>query len=182
MQLMESLLFILWYCGTILVNLSGETGRKDMKLFKIFTVLFLLVLGLEGRVQAQTSTPNYWNILSEVSYKVEEDEYGELHVPEFSSKIEALEGKEITLQGFIIPFEGMFKPTHLILSSLPIDACFFCGTGGPETVAEVLMKDEIKYTARPVRIKGKLKVNRNDLNELMYVLENATFAGFADGK
>ncbi len=153
-----------------------------MKLLKILPVLLLLVIGVAENAQAQKQTSNYWNILAEVSYKVEEDEYGELYVPEFSSGITALEGKEITLQGFIIPFEGMFKPEHLILSSLPIDACFFCGTGGPETVAEVFMENEVKYTARPVRIKGKLKVNRNDLNELMYVLENATFAGYADNK
>lgn len=153
-----------------------------MKAIKIATVLVLLVCGMEMSARAQTSRPNYWNILAEVSYKVEEDEYGELHVPEFSPEIEALDGEEITLQGFIIPFEGMFKPQHLILSSLPIDACFFCGTGGPETVAEVFLKEELAYTARPVRIKGKLKVNRNDLNELMYVLEQATFAGYADGK
>jgi hypothetical protein len=153
-----------------------------MKLLKLTVVLLLLVVGVTGNVKAQDQTANYWNILAEVSYKMEEDEYGELYVPEFSSEVKELEGKEITLQGFIIPFEGMFKPMHLILSSLPIDACFFCGTGGPETVAEVFMENEIKYTARPVRIKGKLKVNRNDLNELMYVLENATFAGYADGK
>lgn len=153
-----------------------------MKALKIAAVLALLVCSMEMTAQAQPSRPNYWNILADVSYQVEEDEYGELHVPKFSPEIEALEGEEITLQGFIIPFEGMFKPQHLILSSLPIDACFFCGTGGPETVVEVFLKEELAYTARPVHIKGKLKVNKNDLNELMYVLEQATFAGYADGK
>ncbi|WP_040664189.1 hypothetical protein [Nafulsella turpanensis] len=142
-------------------------------------VLFFMSFGAIG-VLAQGGKPNYWNILSEVTYKVEEDEYGELYVPEFSEKIKALEGKEVTLQGFIIPFEGMFKPEHLILSSLPIDACFFCGGGGPETVAEVFLEEEIEFTARPVKIKGKFKINKDNLGELMYVLEEAAFVSYAD--
>lgn len=134
-------------------------------------------------MQAQPSNSNnFWNTLAKVSYQVEEDEYGELYVPEFADEVKALEGQEITLQGFIIPFEGMFKPDNLILSSLPVDACFFCGTGGPESVAQVYLREEIKYTARPVKIKGRLKINSNDINELMYVLEDASFEGFADDK
>lgn len=157
-----------------------------MKILKNVAGLGLILWLLNGNateLAAQgKSANNNWNTLAKVSYKVEQDEFGELYVPEFSSEVKELEGKEITLQGFIIPFEGMFKPKHLILSSLPIDACFFCGTGGPESVAEVYLKEEIKYTTRPVKIKGRLKINYNDINELMYVLENATFAGYADDK
>ena len=147
-------------------------------------VPFLVLLtGFFAGLRAQNSSQgNYWDILSKVEFNVQQDEYGELYVPEFSDAIKKLEGKEIVLQGFIIPFEGMLKPKHIILSSLPVDACFFCGTGGPETVAEVYLKDELKYTARPIRIKGKLKVNKDSVDEMMYVLEDAVFAGYADGK
>ena len=146
-------------------------------------LLLILLTGFSSGVNAQSNSKgNYWDTLSKVKFNVQQDEYGELYVPEFSDEIKQLEGKEIVLQGFIIPFEGMLKPKHIILSSLPIDACFFCGTGGPETVAEVYLKDEIKYTARPVRIKGKLKINKNSVDEMMYVLKDAAFAGYADGK
>lgn len=157
-----------------------------MKIFKSslgwILVFFLFAGGATELSAQQKSANNNWNTLAKVSYKVEQDEFGELYVPEFANEVKEMEGKEITLQGFIIPFEGMFKPKHLILSSLPIDACFFCGTGGPESVAEVYLKEEIKYTTRPVKIKGRLKINYNDINELMYVLENAAFAGYADEK
>lgn len=155
------------------------------KIIRNTLALFFIVLvsGFIAGLSAQSSSKvNYWDILAKVKFNIQQDEYGELYVPEFSKEIKQLEGKEIILQGFIIPFEGMLKPRHIILSSLPIDACFFCGTGGPETVAEVYLKDELKYTARPVRIKGILKINRNSLEEMMYVVENAVFAGFADEK
>src|SRR5690554_3044715 len=120
---------------------------------------------------------NVWKDLSEVSYKISEDEYGELYVPEFSDKIIALEGKEVTADGYIIPFEGMFKPEHIILSSLPLAECFFCGSGGPETVMEVMLKDPIKYTSKRVKVKGKLTLNANDPEKLMYILEDGELLG-----
>ncbi len=154
--------------------------RRYSKQVMILLLIFISSLSVS---QAQSSSrKNYWDVLSRVKFEVQQDEYGELYVPAFSKEIEELEGREIVLQGFIIPFEGMFKPKRIILSSLPVDACFFCGTGGPETVAEVYLKEEIKYTARPVRIRGKLKINKDSIEELMYVLENAVFAGYADEK
>ena len=116
---------------------------------------------------------NVWKSLSEVSYKISEDEFGELYLPEFSEKIKKLEGKEVTADGYIIPFEGMFKPEHIILSSLPLAECFFCGSGGPETVMEVMLKDPIKYTSKRVKVKGKLVLNSKDPEKLMYILNEA---------
>lgn len=114
-----------------------------------------------------------WKNLSEVTYKIGEDEFGELYVPVFSDKIQNLEGKEVTADGYIIPFEGMFKPEHIILSSLPLAECFFCGSGGPETVMEVLLKNPVKYTSKRVKVKGRLELNSKDPEKLMYILKDA---------
>lgn len=126
---------------------------------------------------AMAQQNNVWKDLSEVSYKISEDEYGELYVPEFSDKIKALEGKEVTADGYIIPFEGMFKPEHIILSSLPLAECFFCGSGGPETVMEVMLKNPVKYTSKRVKVKGKLTLNAKDPEKLMYILEEGELVG-----
>ena len=79
---------------------------------------------------------DYWEVLAGLEYEKSTDEYGEVYLPKFSQEIRALEGKEIQLSGYIIPFEGMFKPEQLIISSLPVASCFFCGGAGPESVAE----------------------------------------------
>ena len=57
-----------------------------------------------------------------------------------------MEGKNIVLEGFIVPFDGLFEPDKIILSSLPIASCFFCGGSGPETVAQIYLKESVKYT------------------------------------
>lgn len=117
---------------------------------------------------------NVWKNLSEVTYKISEDEYGELYVPVFSENITKMEGEVIEADGYIIPFEGMFKPEHMILSSLPLAECFFCGSGGPETVMEVEMASPIKYTSKRVRVRGTLTLNSKDPDKLMYIVKDAT--------
>jgi hypothetical protein len=143
-----------------------------MKNFK----LILLVLGATILSQSGllAQTQNVWRSLSEVSYKISEDQFGELYVPVFSANITKLEGKVVEADGYIIPFEGMFKPEHIILSSLPLAECFFCGSGGPETVMEVMLSSPIKYTSNRVKVRGKLTLNSKDPEKLMYILKDAT--------
>lgn len=136
------------------------------------TILTLGLLFITFIAWAQTS-PNVWRDLSEVTYKIGEDDFGELYIPVFSSKIKGLEGKVVEADGYIIPFEGMFKPEHIILSSLPLAECFFCGSGGPETVMEVMMKNPVKYTSKRVKVRGKLTLNDKDPEKLMYILVDA---------
>jgi hypothetical protein len=140
----------------------------------------LLLLLLSGSIYAQEGpkrvSSSEWNTLAKVSYKTATDQYGEVSIPIFGAEVKALEGKQIALQGYMIPLdgiEGMFKPNHFILSSLPVEACFFCGTGGPETVVEVHMKAPVKYTKEVIRLKGRLTLNGLDPYQMMYIMEDA---------
>ena len=94
-------------------------------------------------------------------------------VPVFSEEIKALEGKEITIKGYIIPVEGYKSHKEFILSAFPYNMCFFCGGAGPETVMEVYSKEPVEYTAEQVVIRGKLELNSSDINRLMYALNDA---------
>ncbi|MCE7992217.1 MAG: hypothetical protein HEP71_09565 [Roseivirga sp.] len=148
---------------------------------KLLTVCALVVLTVSAKAQeVKASGAKLWKTLEAVTYEVTKDQYGDLYVPVFSDDIKKIQGQEVEVEGFIIPFEGMFKPTQLILSALPISECFFCGSGGPETVMEITMKEKIKYTTKRVKIKGKLKLNRDNPDKLMYMLEDGVFAGLAD--
>lgn len=111
--------------------------------------------------------------MADVNYEKSEDEYGEIYVPKFGDGVLKMKGKSVTLKGFILPFEGMFEPNHVMLSSMPIASCFFCGGSGPETVAEAYLQEEVKYTAKPVSITGTLELNDTDYNQLMYILKDA---------
>ena len=140
-------------------------------------LLLLLSVGSLGAFSQNAVDSDVWKALASVSYEVAEDDYGELYMPEFSEKAKALEGTTVTVPGYIIPFEGLFKPQHVIVSSLPIASCFFCGSGGPETVMEVFLEEPVEYTASLVSFRGKLKLNDTDYEQLMYILEDAEFVG-----
>lgn len=132
---------------------------------------FLLV-SMVSPAQFEDSAEN-WDIMTNVEYVKSKDEYGEIYVPKFGDQVKEMEGKQVSLKGFIIPFEGMFEPKHIILSSLPIAACFFCGGSGPETVAEAYLSEEIQYTSKSVTVTGVMTLNNTDYDQLMYILKDA---------
>ena len=93
--------------------------------------------------------------------------------PVFSDKIHALNGKEVTVKGFIIPVEGYKSHKEFIFSAFPYSMCFFCGGAGPESVMEVESVEPVEYTTESITLRGKLKLNTDDVNKLMYALTEA---------
>jgi hypothetical protein len=134
----------------------------------------LILLSSFGVMAQFSDSGKNWETMADVKYEKSKDEYGEIYVPKFGDEVKKMSGKMVSLKGFIIPFEGMFEPKHIILSSLPVASCFFCGGSGPETVAEAYLKTEVKYTAKPVTVTGRLELNDTDYDQLMYVLKDAT--------
>lgn len=118
-----------------------------------------------------------WPRLYDIQFVKAKDNLGEFDKPVFSAGAKSLDGKIVTLPGYIVPFETGVKSTHLMLSALPLSACYFCGGGGPETVVEVYLKKEISYTEKPVEIKGVLRLNATNPDKMIYVLETAELIG-----
>jgi hypothetical protein len=121
------------------------------------------------------STDNIWKTLSKISYKKEYDDVMGFKIdkPVFGDAIKALDGKEITVKGYIIPVEGYKSHKEFIFSAFPYSMCFFCGGAGPETVMEVEAVEGIKFASDAITIKGIIKLNDKDINRLMYKLVNA---------
>ncbi len=144
----------------------------------IFSFLFLFTLtSVMGQNEESESleTENTWKTLSRITYKKEFDELMGFKIdkPVFSDKVRALEGKEITIKGYIIPVEGYKSHKEFILSAFPYNMCFFCGGAGPETVMEVEASEPVKYKADAIYLKGKLELNADDINRLMYKIVDA---------
>ena len=142
-----------------------------------YFILSLCLLAVSiSTLQAQEAKGT-WAKLSKVTFKKEYDDIlgYEKDVPIFSKSVKALNGKEITIKGYIIPVEGYKQQNYFVFSAFPYNMCYFCGGAGPETVMEVFTpKDKsIKYTAKPITIKGKLVLNSKDVSKLMYLLDKA---------
>ena len=116
-----------------------------------------------------------WNTLAKVTYETRLDEATQFEeeFPIFSDVVKALDGKEITIEGWMIPLDELRGENYFVLSALPFANCFFCGGAGPETVMEVFSKKQIDFTEKKIKVKGKLTINADDPLRLMYILSEA---------
>ncbi|MBC7884774.1 MAG: hypothetical protein H7X99_04830 [Saprospiraceae bacterium] len=123
-----------------------------------------------------TQTKDIWPTLAMVTFesKYDPEFMMEIKIPKISSSVEKLDGKEIEVEGYIIPLTGQVTQNHFMLSKFPQSTCFFCGKAGPESAMQVFMKNnvKIKISERKVRVRGTLLVNPKDITSLLYTLED----------
>lgn len=148
------------------------------KLLKI-TILLSSILIFSSTtlpIEVNPGLKGIWKTLSNVTFKSKKDPtFGYyVDVPIFSKEVKALEGEIVEVEGYIIPVEGYQRQGYFVFSAYPYNLCYFCGGAGQETVMEVFTKKgtTIKYTAKPITIKGRLALNSKDVNKLMYLLED----------
>lgn len=149
--------------------------------FQRVLFLFLGSMVISTTMQAQDPAQQglqTWKELAKVKLEMRFDEEFQLDVeyPVFSESVKSLEGKEITVSGYLVPLEELGRESNeqfFILSSLPFNLCFFCGNAGPETVMEVFSVDRVRFSTDLITIRGKLKLNDSDPMRLMYILTEA---------
>lgn len=97
-------------------------------------------------------------------------EYGQSFLfPKFSSSVKALEGKKVTITGYLLNLDPEGK--IYILSKGPMSSCFFCGIGGPETAIELEFTSDPTFTTDDViTVTGILKLNSDDVEHFNYIL------------
>ncbi len=149
-----------------------------MKTLNSRSILGLIVLTFAlsvGNVHAQSK--DIWMTLGMVTFTTtyNPDLLMETKVPKLSTAVEKIDGREIEIEGYIIPLTGQVTQSHFMLSKFPQSTCFFCGKAGPETAMQVFMRDnkKVKITERKVKVKGTLYINPKDASSLLYTLENA---------
>ncbi len=152
-----------------------------MKTLRYTSLLLLTGLMLSAFTGRPVDTPNAepakvtWETLRDVTFKKkwypEESIY--MLYPTFGPNVQKLEGKEVTIKGYLIPVD--VESNQFVLSAFPYSQCFFCGGGGPESVMGLKLKKPGKRfkTDEVQTFKGTLKLNASDIYELNYILQNA---------
>ncbi len=114
-----------------------------------------------------------WDRLRDVTFKKRwyPEENMILLAPKFGPTVKALDGKAVSITGYMIPIDlesGLYA-----LSRYPMSGCFFCGGAGPESVMT------LKFTGPPRQFKtddrrsfsGTLRLNADNPYEMNYILE-----------
>jgi len=95
---------------------------------------------------------------------------------DFSDKLNNLEGKEVSLIGYLLVLDG--NQSVYMLSKNPMATCFFCGNGGPETISELSFAKETSFRMDDlVTVTGILRLNRKDPTRCYYLIEEAEAFG-----
>jgi len=118
-----------------------------------------------------------WETLLRVHIQVEETKTDTLFIPEFDESVAALDGKNVEIQGFMFPL----VPTtdipdaedHFLLSSIPASCPYFHIYGGQ--IIGVVAVEKVDFDEdNPVRIRGRLKLLRENRDGLFYKMTGAT--------
>jgi hypothetical protein len=120
--------------------------------------------------------PDAWDQFARTKFEPKYyEKFGEyLFYPTFTPELKALVGKEVTVQGYFVPFAPE-DGDYVVISKFPMSQCYFCGGGGPESIAEVnFLKGQSKFQVDDlITVRGKLKLNADDMDHVNFILTDA---------
>lgn len=122
-------------------------------------ILFLLVLsGFTAKAQHDPSdqvVSTNWEIVGGVTFKIIKNKE---MLAQFTPEIKKHENKSFELEGYLVPIKDGMKQTKFMLSTLPINQCYFCGKNGVPIMVMVELAEPIKFTYQTITIRGTLKL------------------------
>ncbi|MFW5706872.1 MAG: hypothetical protein ACOC12_03025 [Bacteroidota bacterium] len=145
----------------------------------IVLILSFMALTQLPDLETHYNDKTWETLLTDVKmrYRFSVDYNAFVHVPRFGDSLKEMEGNEIVLRGFFLP--GDVTGEAFVLSYVPMQMCFFCAGSGIESVVELqtLITHQIRFrrlsTDDFIEVRGKLRLNRDDLDHLIYILEDA---------
>lgn len=158
----------------------GKTGKYFFCLFAaaLCSMQFITQANVAVRTSCAGSADVVkltWEMLAKVklvekwSPELEE----KINVPQFDITLQNLNRKEVIISGFVIP--TTVDGTGFVLSKTPYASCYFCGNGGIETVMTIKYKGKQPAFKMDdfITLKGTLTLNSTNIEELIYILNDA---------
>jgi uncharacterized protein len=126
-------------------------------LYLTLAVLFLGAFNVQPMTERQAqellpmSVDPTWVLLAktEVGY----DEKTGLYSAKIPEDVTALDGREVTVTGFMLPLESSEKFTHFLLSKRT-PTCPFCPPGEPNEVINVTVTEPVEWAEDAVKVTG----------------------------
>ena len=137
-------------------------------------ILILMLFLYAGSSMAQSDLS--WDILNDVTFEEQYLEESDTYwlIPSFGDFIKLYEKQEVTIDGYLIVID--IDENFFVLSKYPYSACFFCGAAGPDSIVELQLDQKLRgvQTDQKVRVRGRLSLNKSDINHFNYILTQAS--------
>ncbi|WP_051568461.1 hypothetical protein [Crocinitomix catalasitica] len=115
-----------------------------------------------------------WETLMDIRYRLKylAQMNSKVFSPVFGENLKKWHGKEVIIEGFVIPYDEEGK--LLALSYNPYASCFFCGNASPASVISMYMKNSnTLYDLDDFRkFKGIFYLNQDDPDQFYYILKD----------
>ncbi len=166
--------FVYLVVTLFLITIQSPTFTP-MKFAHAFFLICLSILTSQIVFAQDVPRPLTWQELSMVKFEETYDENSGTFYdkPVFPYQLKALEGKEVSILGYVIPMD--VELNYYVVSAFPFSSCFFCGGAGPESVVDLQLVDKSLTFENDARItfSGILRLNQGTFFELPYILKEA---------
>ena len=143
-----------------------------LKAIQMILSLMLFLYAASSLAQSPLS----WNILGDVAFEEQYLEESDTYwlIPSFGDFIKLYEKQEVTIEGYLIVID--IDENFFVLSKYPYSACFFCGAAGPDSIVELQLDQKLRgvQTDQKVRVRGRLSLNKSDIEHFNYILTQAS--------
>jgi len=110
-----------------------------------------------------------WKIFSQCEIRTNQNNsYSISYLP----GVKAMNGKRLTISGFIQPLEATEKFSHYLLSSRA-PTCAFCPPGEPNEIVEVFSAEPVRWEETLVTVKGTLILANDSKKGIFFQLKDA---------
>ncbi|EIM77702.1 hypothetical protein A3SI_05959 [Nitritalea halalkaliphila LW7] len=150
----------------------------SMKRFTPFLFFIGFSALLLGSLSATALKEDMWALFGKTRFieKLNREYNMYFLYPKFPDELMEYAGKEVEVTGFYIPLE-MNDANIVVISKYPMAECFFCGGAGPESVVVGYLEKKPSRRFKVdeiVTVKGRLQLNEDDIDELNFILKNAS--------
>ncbi len=111
-----------------------------------------------------------WGVLAKCKVHLDEKNYR--YSIDYTQEVKAMEGKQTTITGFVLPLESTDTFTHFLLSKRT-PTCFFCPPGAPNEVVEVFVRKPIVWEEGMITVTGAFGFTTNPELGLFFQIKEA---------
>lgn len=130
---------------------------------KRLLLIILMFNGIIAKAQHDPSDQIFsfnWEIIGGVEFKMAKNNQS---YAKFTPEIKSHANRTFELEGYIVPIKDGMKQTKFMLSTLPINQCFFCGQNGIPIMVMVVLIEPVKFTYEPIKVRGTLKLSETNV-------------------
>ena len=153
--------------------------HKTNKYFLTLITLVVLSVFKPNSTNAQTTLT--WKDFDKITFveKWDTTYQATTHLPKFNKRLKALDGKQIVIEGYLLPID--ISAGYYILKSneRPINfGCVYSPKGNSDELIDLNFKNTDstylnQFNNKKVTIKGILKLNDSDILQMNLIIESA---------